>query len=1007
MKHLTTPRASRRTVSKRPSLTRNGRERHHLKPVPNGTFGQERFFQALHEIAVAVGGVLDPVETARLVGDRAVELLGADTALLHLWDEQESVLRLLYIKDCVEAAPRPFIKPGEGVAGRAFQSRGPVVILDYPTWKHANADVVAKGLRGIMSVPLLVADRAIGALTVRYYEPHVCAPEYVQHLSLLAAQVGPALEAARLYSAAEKGRAEAEALAGLMREAATEPDADQVISLICKQACGLLGADYSGVTLLDGEGSWTWRGVHGTRHRGWRSWRKARLGRGTGLSSRALASGRTVIAEGLPDNPQSSSRFHDREGGKTALATPLMSRQGTLGALVVGWRTDVKPSAAQVSLAEALAYHAATVLEAALSRSRVEQTLHDLATSEERIRGLYEAIGCAVFLQDSDGRIVQANSATRRVLGFSPEEILGRRPNELWHAYSEDGRKLPPAERPSVQALRTGREQRDVVLRVIRPDQEPRWLQAHAVPIPGQDGRPAQVVSSFIDITERMRVEEALRESEARFRTVFESAAIAMARTDLNGRLVETNRAFQQMLGYSAKELRDKAFADFTHPDDLGDNVRLRQEMVEGKRDNIQIEKRCYRKDGSLIWVMVTASLVRGASGEPLFSIAMLQDITARKEAEGQLQALAQAEKMRAIGQMASGVAHDLNQYLALVAGHGDLVLQALDAEPIDRSTVRDSVHTIVQAAMDGGGSVRRLLTFARSNVDSEMEILDCAELLREVANLTAPSWRDAAQEQGRPISLHVEASGEAFIQGWPASLREALTNLVFNGVEALPNGGAIRLSAHRRGEQVRIEVADTGVGMTAEVQSHLFEPFFSTKGDKGTGLGLAMVYTIVERHGGKIDFASTPGRGTTFCLTFPAASRAPSRAAMSADPEQGRPLRVLAVDDEPGLGRMVALMLEQHGHQVVVATSGEEALERLEADPYDLIISDVGMGAGMNGWELAQQVKQRWPTTRFALATGWGAQIDPAEARARGVEAVVSKPYRTADLQRLLVPAS
>jgi CheY-like chemotaxis protein len=287
------------------------------------------------------------------------------------------------------------------------------------------------------------------------------------------------------------------------------------------------------------------------------------------------------------------------------------------------------------------------------------------------------------------------------------------------------------------------------------------------------------------------------------------------------------------------------------------------------------------------------------------------------------------------------------------------------------------------------------------------MEILDCAELLREVANLTAPSWRDAAQEQGRPISLHVEASGEAFIQGWPASLREALTNLVFNAVEALPNGGAIRLSAHRRGEQVRIEVADTGVGMTAEVQSHLFEPFFSTKGDKGTGLGLAMVYTIVERHGGKVDFASTPGRGTTFCLTFPAARSPQPHATKSADGERGRPQRVLAVDDEPGLGRMVALMLEQHGHQVSVATSGEEALERLEADPYDLIISDVGMGAGMNGWELAQQVKQRWPTTRFALATGWGAQIDPAEARARGVEAVVSKPYRIADLQRLLIPAS
>lgn len=955
---------------------------------------------------MAVGGVLDPVELARLVENHAAELLGADRAFLHLWDEQEGLLRLLNVSDGSEPSPRPHIRPGEGVAGRAFQSRSPLVIEDYPSWKHARTDMVAHGLHDILSVPLMVADRAVGTLTARYCQPHACTPSHVHNLSLLAAQVAPALEAARLYSAAEQRRAEAEALAELMREAATEPDSDRVISLICKQACVLIGADYSGVTLLEANGGWSWRGVWGTRHKGWRSWREARLGRGTGMASRALATGKTIIGERLNDDPAISSRFHDHEAGRTALATPLISRQGTLGALVAGWRTDVKPTAAQVRLAEALAHHAATVLEAAVSRSGAEQTMRELASSEERIRTLYEAMSCGVFLQDSDGRIVQANTACCEILGITSEEMLGRRLDELWRAYGENGSELPSDERPALLALRTGRAQRNVVLKVTRPDKQFRWVQGDAVPLFGPDGRPAQVVSSLIDITERKKTEEALRESERRFRAVFESAAIGVAHTDLKGRLVETNRALQEMLQYSAKELRNKRFADFTHPDDLSENVRLRQEMVEGKRDSLQLEKRCYRKDGSLIWVMVTASLVRGANGEPIFSIAMLQDITARKEAEGQLQALAQAEKMRAIGQMASGVAHDLNQYLALVAGHGDLVLQALDAEPIDRSTVRESVQTIVQAAMDGGGSVRRLLTFARTNVESEAETFDCAELLREVAGLTAPSWRDAAQEQGRPISLHVEATGETIIEGWAASLREALTNLVFNAVEALPNGGAIRLSAYRRGSVVKIEVADTGVGMTAEVQSHLFEPFFTTKGDKGTGLGLAMVYSIVERHGGKIDFSSTPGGGTTFCLTFPAAKASRPSTRPTSDAADHQPLRILAVDDEPGLGRMMVMMLEQDGHQICVATSGEEALERLQADSFDLVISDVGMGAGMNGWELAQQVQQRWPQVRFVLATGWGAQIEPAEARAKGVEAVIAKPYRIADLERLLTAA-
>ena len=276
-------------------------------------------------------------------------------------------------------------------------------------------------------------------------------------------------------------------------------------------------------------------------------------------------------------------------------------------------------------------------------------------------------------------------------------------------------------------------------------------------------------------------------------------------------------------------------------------------------------------------------------------------------------------------------------------------------------------------------------------------------ELLREVAKLTAPSWRDAAQAQGRPISLHVEVERDLAVNGWPESLREACTNLVLNAVDALPNGGAIRLVGRRKGARVVVEVIDTGVGMTPEVRARLFEPFFSTKGERGTGLGLPMVFGIVERHGGEIAVESAPGQGATFRLLLPAATPTASAAPAPAAPGGARPLRVLAVDDEPALGRMAALMLAPDGHNVVVATSGEEALERLAAESFDLVISDVGMGAGMNGWELAEQVRTHYPGVRFALATGWGAQIDPEEARALGICAVLPKPYHLADMRRLV----
>jgi CheY-like chemotaxis protein len=205
---------------------------------------------------------------------------------------------------------------------------------------------------------------------------------------------------------------------------------------------------------------------------------------------------------------------------------------------------------------------------------------------------------------------------------------------------------------------------------------------------------------------------------------------------------------------------------------------------------------------------------------------------------------------------------------------------------------------------------------------------------------------------------------------------------------------------------QAIIEVIDSGVGMSAEVQERVFEPFFTTKGERGTGLGLAMVFGIVEQHGGHIKVRSARGEGTTFRIALPLVS-APAQAELPPAPtthlKSLRPLRLLVVDDEPMMTRAVARMLKPSGHFVSVAVSGEEALRELAEQRFDVVISDVGMGAGMNGWKLAEAVKRRWPSVRFLLSTGWGASIDSGEARAKGVEAVLAKPYQLADLLRAL----
>jgi CheY-like chemotaxis protein len=277
-------------------------------------------------------------------------------------------------------------------------------------------------------------------------------------------------------------------------------------------------------------------------------------------------------------------------------------------------------------------------------------------------------------------------------------------------------------------------------------------------------------------------------------------------------------------------------------------------------------------------------------------------------------------------------------------------------------------------------------------------------ELLRDVAQLTAPRWRDAAQAEGRAISVDVACDPDAVVVGWPAALRDSLTNLVFNAVDALPNGGVIRLDASRAGERVDVCVADTGVGMSADVQARVFEPFFSTKGSQGTGLGLAQVFGIVEQHGGQISLESAVGRGTTFRLSLRAAAASLPSTEIRPGSTAGREkLRILAVDDEPAIAAMVVRVLRPLRHTVNTAGSAEEALERLEAEQFDIVVSDLGLGAGMSGWEFAMRVRDRWPDIRFILATGWGAEIDPDEASEKGVAVVLAKPYHPDELERAI----
>jgi signal transduction histidine kinase/ActR/RegA family two-component response regulator len=371
----------------------------------------------------------------------------------------------------------------------------------------------------------------------------------------------------------------------------------------------------------------------------------------------------------------------------------------------------------------------------------------------------------------------------------------------------------------------------------------------------------------------------------------------------------------------------------------------------------------------------------------------------AYQELQQTQQQIVQQERLRALGAMASGIAHDFNNALAPIVGFTELLLSRPN-ELADRDTVTRYLELIREGADDAASVVSRLRDFYRPRSDDEVMLpVNLTRVVEQAVSLTQPRWRDQLLALGRTVHVELDTEPVPDTAGNEAELREALTNLIFNAVDALPHGGIVTLSTRLEGDRIVLQVRDTGVGMDEETRRRCMEPFFTTKGTNGTGLGLAMVYGIVKRHQGAVEIDSTPGHGTTFNVRFPL-TQAWLTPTPSAAPVQTPSLRILVVDDEPHIREYVTEGLKQDGHQVEGAENGQTALEIFTAHPFDLVITDRAMPE-LNGDQLAAAIKAQSPTTPVILLTGFGDLMEAVGDVPTGVDSVVSKPVRLADLWR------
>ncbi|MBI2372293.1 MAG: response regulator, partial [Deltaproteobacteria bacterium] len=363
---------------------------------------------------------------------------------------------------------------------------------------------------------------------------------------------------------------------------------------------------------------------------------------------------------------------------------------------------------------------------------------------------------------------------------------------------------------------------------------------------------------------------------------------------------------------------------------------------------------------------------------------------------------LVQNERLRALGEMAGGVAHDFNNLLGAILGRAQLML----LQTRDEGLVK-SLKVIERAALDGAETIRRIQEFTLVRRDERFAVLDVNQVITTAVETTRHRWRDDREAAGRPVAMRLDLGEVPPVEGSQAELGEVLINLILNALDAMPEGGEIAIRTAAVDGTVQLSVADTGHGMSWEVQRRIFDPYFTTKGPQGMGLGLSVTYGIIARHRGTIEVSSAEGQGATFVITLPVAPAEPPAESLASTEAPAAPsTRLLVIDDEVEVREVIADLLQAHGHAVQLAKSGMEGLERFERERYDLVITDLGMPE-MTGWEVAKRVKARSPATPVVLITGWGMQLSEEQVQAGGVDFLLSKPFNVEQILRIIADAS
>ena len=643
-----------------------------------------------------------------------------------------------------------------------------------------------------------------------------------------------------------------------------------------------------------------------------------------------------------------------------------------------------------------------------LAAHRLRRRLADRMRAEQKLTAFaqewqetFNAITDGVCIIDkATGRILQCNRGMTGLLKKSYSEITGRSCCELVHGSAEPIKKCP-----LVRMWNTRRSETAVV------QMGEKWLQIKVDPVINNKGQLVGAVHVASDITERKNADEALQESEKKFRLAFANAQDAILWTDMeSGAIINCNKAAEELFGKARVQIVGRQYTALGF-DDKSERIRaLFTEPGPDQKNSVEVEIPTASGDRKTVTIAVSTMLVERKE----IVQAIIRDITGRKKAEKEkidLEVqLSQKQKMEAIGTLAGGIAHDFNNILAAMQGYVELSLEDLPED----AAVRDNLEQVLSCGNRAAKLVRQILTFSRKD-QQEKGVLQISSIVKEVLKMLRSSLPATIK-----IRRKIEADSSLVLAD-PTQLHQVLVNLCTNASHAMREaGGLLEVSltdvnfesetkvgdeSLPRGPYVKLSVSDTGCGMEKEVMERIFEPFFTTKKvGEGTGLGLSVVHGIVKSHNGAIAVDSTPGKGSTFDIFFPRVESNEVQAPESSEPATPKQEVILLVDDEEVMVDVTKQILERLGYSVVATTSSIVALEAFQEEPdeFDLVITDQTM-PNMTGTQLARELIAIKPDIPVILCSGYPENVNLEEVQSIGIKKFITKPISKQDIAALI----